>query len=66
MTLCSGRGPILTDSGGFQVFGLGAMRKIKEEGVHFRNPINGEKIFQAQKINGNSVRSWIRYCDDLR
>lgn len=39
------KGPILTDSGGFQVFSLGAMRKIKEEGVHFRNPINGEKIF---------------------
>lgn len=38
-------GPILTDSGGFQVFSLGDIRKIKEEGVHFRNPINGEKIF---------------------
>lgn len=38
-------GPILTDSGGFQVFSLGDLRKIKEEGVHFRNPINGEKIF---------------------
>ena len=38
-------GPILTDSGGFQVFSLGHIRKIKEEGVHFRNPINGEKIF---------------------
>ncbi|MCF1609395.1 tRNA guanosine(34) transglycosylase Tgt, partial [Serratia marcescens] len=38
-------GPILTDSGGFQVFSLGAMRKIKEEGVYFRNPINGDKVF---------------------
>ncbi len=38
-------GPILTDSGGFQVFSLGDIRKITEEGVHFRNPINGEKIF---------------------
>lgn len=37
--------PILTDSGGFQVFSLGAMRKIKEEGVTFRSPINGDKIF---------------------
>ena len=37
--------PILTDSGGFQVFSLGAMRKITEEGVHFRNPVNGDKIF---------------------
>lgn len=37
--------PILTDSGGFQVFSLGKIRKITEEGVHFRSPINGEKIF---------------------
>ncbi|WP_367680564.1 tRNA guanosine(34) transglycosylase Tgt [Candidatus Fukatsuia anoeciicola] len=37
--------PILTDSGGFQVFSLGAMRKIKEEGVYFKNPINGDKVF---------------------
>ncbi len=38
-------GPILTDSGGFQVFSLDALRKITEEGVHFRNPINGSRIF---------------------
>jgi len=38
-------GPILTDSGGFQVFSLGAMRKITEQGVHFASPINGEKLF---------------------
>ncbi len=37
--------PILTDSGGFQVFSLGKLRKITEEGVKFQNPINGEKIF---------------------
>lgn len=36
--------PILTDSGGFQVFSLGELRKINEEGVTFRSPINGEKI----------------------
>lgn len=36
---------ILTDSGGFQVFSLSDMRKITEEGVHFRNHINGEKLF---------------------
>ncbi|MDO4432251.1 MAG: tRNA guanosine(34) transglycosylase Tgt [Aerococcaceae bacterium] len=36
---------ILTDSGGFQVFSLSDMRKIEEEGVHFRNHINGEKLF---------------------
>ncbi|MCI7342461.1 MAG: tRNA guanosine(34) transglycosylase Tgt [Fusobacterium necrophorum] len=37
--------PILTDSGGFQVFSLGALRKIKEEGVHFRSHIDGSKRF---------------------
>ena len=37
--------PILTDSGGFQVFSLGAMRKITEEGVRFASPINGDKLF---------------------
>lgn len=38
-------GPILTDSGGFQVFSLGEMRKIEEAGVTFRSPINGDKVF---------------------
>ncbi len=37
--------PILTDSGGFQVFSLDALRTIKEEGVTFRSPVNGQKIF---------------------
>ncbi|CAH9017171.1 tRNA guanosine(34) transglycosylase Tgt [Candidatus Nitrosacidococcus sp. I8] len=37
--------PILTDSGGFQVWSLGTMRQISEEGVHFRSPIDGTKIF---------------------
>ncbi len=37
--------PILTDSGGFQVFSLGAMRKISEAGVKFKNPINGDTCF---------------------
>ncbi len=36
--------PILTDSGGFQVFSLGALRKLTEEGVHFRSPIDGQKV----------------------
>src|SRR5690606_15119357 len=39
--------PILTDSGGFQLFSLGAMRKITEEGVAFRSPVNGEKVFMT-------------------
>lgn len=38
-------GPMLTDSGGFQVFSLGKIRKITDEGVKFQNPINGDKIF---------------------
>jgi queuine tRNA-ribosyltransferase len=39
------QGPILTDSGGFQVFSLGAMRKISEQGVTFASPVNGSRIF---------------------
>ena len=38
-------GPILTDSGGFQVFSLGDMRKITEEGVNFQSPIDGSPVF---------------------
>jgi queuine tRNA-ribosyltransferase len=38
-------GPILTDSGGFQVWSLGDLRKISEEGVLFRSPINGDRVF---------------------
>ncbi len=37
--------PLLTDSGGFQVFSLGALRKISEEGVRFASPINGDPLF---------------------
>ena len=43
--------PILTDSGGFQVFSLGDMRKITEEGVHFSSPINGDKLFLSPEIS---------------
>lgn len=43
--------PILTDSGGFQVFSLGAMRKISEEGVKFASPINGSKLFLSPEIS---------------
>jgi queuine tRNA-ribosyltransferase len=39
------RGPILTDSGGFQVFSLAAMRKLSEEGVKFQSPVNGDTVF---------------------
>lgn len=55
-------GPILTDSGGFQVFSLGKLRKISEEGVTFRSPINGNKVFldpetsmQVQRDLGSDV-----------
>lgn len=41
------QGPILTDSGGFQVFSLGDMRKITEEGVLFQSPVNGSKVFMG-------------------
>nr|WP_297485777.1 tRNA guanosine(34) transglycosylase Tgt [Ferrovum sp.] len=43
--------PILTDSGGFQVFSLGALRKISEEGVTFRSPINGDRLFLTPEIS---------------
>lgn len=43
--------PILTDSGGFQVFSLGAMRKISEQGVKFASPINGSKLFLSPEIS---------------
>ncbi len=41
------QGPILTDSGGFQVFSLGKMRKITEAGVTFQSPVNGSKVFMG-------------------
>jgi len=37
--------PILTDSGGFQVFSLGELRKVSEEGVAFQSPVNGDRLF---------------------
>ncbi len=43
--------PILTDSGGFQVFSLGALRKINEEGVTFSSPINGDKLFMSPEVS---------------
>lgn len=43
--------PILTDSGGFQVWSLGAMRKITEEGVTFASPVNGDKLFMSPEVS---------------
>lgn len=56
------QGPILTDSGGFQVFSLGKMRKITEQGVTFQSPINGSKVelnpeiaMQVQRDLGSDI-----------
>ncbi len=43
--------PILTDSGGFQVWSLGEMRKISEEGVKFSSPVNGDRLFLTPEIS---------------
>lgn len=51
------RGPILTDSGGFQVFSLGDMRKITEEGVAFQSPIDGSKVFMSPEVSIDVQRS---------
>ena len=43
--------PILTDSGGFQVFSLGALRKISEQGVNFASPVNGDQLLLTPEIS---------------
>jgi queuine tRNA-ribosyltransferase len=43
--------PLLTDSGGFQVWSLGALRKITEEGVTFASPVNGDKLFMSPEVS---------------
>ncbi|MDX5297516.1 MAG: tRNA guanosine(34) transglycosylase Tgt, partial [Gammaproteobacteria bacterium] len=45
------QGPILTDSGGFQVFSLGDMRKITEEGVRFKSPVDGSPVHLTPEIS---------------
>ncbi len=54
--------PILTDSGGFQVWSLGELRKVREEGVEFRSPIDGSKVFlspersmEVQRLLGSDI-----------
>ena len=47
------QGPILTDSGGFQVFSLGALRQLTEKGVTFRSPVDGRKVFLDPEISMN-------------
>jgi len=45
------QGPILTDSGGFQVFSLAKMRKISEEGVEFNSPVDGSRVFLSPEVS---------------
>ena len=45
------QGPILTDSGGFQVWSLGALRKVREEGVAFASPVNGDRLLLTPEIS---------------
>jgi queuine tRNA-ribosyltransferase len=54
--------PILTDSGGFQVFSLGSLRKVSEEGVAFQSPVNGDRLFltpeeamRIQRVLGSDI-----------
>lgn len=56
------QGPILTDSGGFQVWSLGKLRKLTEEGVRFQSPVNGDEVFltpeksiEVQHVLGSDV-----------
>jgi queuine tRNA-ribosyltransferase len=62
-------GPILTDSGGFQVFSLGAMRKLSEEGVRFRSHLDGsyhmltpEKVIEIQEALGSDIAMVLDEC----
>ncbi len=61
--------PILTDSGGYQVFSLASMRKLTEEGVHFRSPVDGAEVFldperamQVQRALGSDVAMVFDEC----
>ena len=58
-------GPILTDSGGFQVFSLGKLRKITEEGVSFQSPVDGSRVFLNPEISMQVQRELGRCRDDL-
>lgn len=62
-------GPILTDSGGFQVFSLGELRKLTEEGVHFRSHIDGsrhfftpEKVMEIEETIGSDIMMVLDEC----
>jgi len=66
------QGPILTDSGGFQVFSLGTLRTITDEGALFRSPLNGDRIFltpelsaQIQQVIGSDIAMVLDECISL-
>ena len=65
--------PMLTDSGGFQVWSLGDMRKISEEGVRFASPVNGDKLFltpevsmQIQRVLNSDIAMQLDECTPYR
>ena len=60
-------GPILTDSGGYQVYSLGELRKITEEGVRFQSPVNGDPCFLTpEESHAHPARARCRYRDGVR
>ena len=59
--------PLLTDSGGFQVFSLGALRKVHEEGVAFASPVNGDALFlYARAVDADPARARLRHRHGVR
>ena len=58
--------PILTDSGGFQVFSLSKLRKIKEEGVYFASHIDGRRLFIGPEEHADTVAPGVHHCDGVR
>ncbi len=60
-------GPILTDSGGFQVFSLESLRNISEEGVRFRSPVDGQRgAAHSRGLDGRATRAALRYRHGAR
>ena len=62
-------GPILTDSGGFQIYSLGTLRKMTEEGVHFQSHIDGSRHFisperavEIQEALGSDIMMCLDEC----
>ena len=59
--------PILTDSGGFQVFSLRSLRRISEEGVRFRSPVDGARgAPDARGLDGRAARAALRHRHGVR